>query len=190
MTISLPFAGRSYRVLDFEADVVALIESGAVLRPLTIDASLFPEKLEDVFLTFVHDGQLVGLKGELTSRGGSFVRFQVADGVQRRRYRYTRVDAELPVTVAREGAGAVAGTTVNVAPEGLLIRAALEVELGAQVDVELTLPDRAAPLHLRATVVRHAEDLFAVHFPGDPLARTAIAEYVVDQRAALVCPPF
>src|SRR5262245_9287592 len=98
VTISLPFAGRTYRVLDFEASVVALIESGAVLHPIGVDATVFPEKIDGVFLTFVHEGQLVGLKGGLTTRAGS-LRFQVEDGVQRRRSRYTRVDAELPVMV-------------------------------------------------------------------------------------------
>jgi hypothetical protein len=189
VTISLPFSGRTYRVLDFNATVVALIETGAVLDAGTVDATVFPEQLDDVFLTFVHEGQLVGLKGSLGSRAGS-LRFQVADGVQRRRSRYTRVDAELPVTVAREGGvDATAGTTVNVAPEGLLIRAALEVELGAQVEVVLTLPGGPEPLRLSATVVRHAGELFAVHFPGDPVARAAIAEHVVEQCAAIRSAP-
>jgi hypothetical protein len=181
VTISLP-TGGGYRIADFEATVIAVIESGVAVHPIDVDARLLPERADDVFLTFVHHGQLVGLKGSLTLRRGS-LRFQVADGVQRRRSRYTRVDAELPVTVTR-GEAVVPGTTVNVAPEGLLVKAPLHVELGEALAIDLTLPGQAQPLRLRATVVRHAADLFAVHFPGDPRVRAIIAEYVVEQRAA------
>jgi hypothetical protein len=181
VTVSLPSRGH-YRVADFEASVLAVIESGAALHPLGIDLAVLPERAEDVFLTFVHRGQLVGLKGALTWRGheGS-LRFQVADGVQRRRSRYTRVEAELPVRV---GADRVAGVTVDVAPEGLLVKAPLAVELGQRLEVELTLPGYAPALRLLATVVRHGGGLFAVHFPGDARARAVIAEFVVERRAA------
>jgi hypothetical protein len=182
VTISLP-TGGGFRVVDFEATVIAVIESGVALHPIDVDAVVLPERADDVFLTFVHQGQLVGLKGALTWRGqeGS-LRFQVADGVQRRRSRYTRVDAQLPVTITR-GEQSVAGTTVNVAPEGLLVRASLDVELGETLEIRLSLPGQTQPLRLHATVVRHAGDLFAVHFPGDPRTRAVVAEFVVEQRA-------
>lgn len=185
VTISLPIGGR-YRVVDFEASVLALIESGVALHPLHIDAVVLPQRADDVFLTFVSGGQLVGLKGSLTWRGqeGS-LRFQVADGVQRRRSRYTRVETELDVTVSRSGgADRCTGKTVNVAPEGLLVKAPLDVELGETLELELSVPGQAQPLRLRATVVRHAGGLFALHFPSDPMARAVIAEFVVEHRTA------
>jgi hypothetical protein len=183
VTISLP-PGGGYRVVDFEATVIAVIESGVAVHPLDIDPRVLPERADGVFLTFVHQGQLVGLKGALTWRGhGGSLRFQVADGVQRRRSRYTRVEAALPVAIVR-GEETVAGTTVNVAPEGLLIEAPLPVELGETLAIDLTLPEPGQPLRLRATVVRHAGGLFAVHCPGDPRSRALIAEFVVQQRAA------
>lgn len=190
VTISLPICG-GYRVVDFEAAVLALIESGIVLRPLNVDAVVLPERADDVFLTFEFGGQLIGLKGELTWRGQQGgLRFQVADGVLRHRSRYTRVEAELSVTVAcAGGADRYAGTTVNVAPEGLLVRAPLAVELGETLELDLSVPGHPEPVRLLATVVRHGGGLFAVHFPGDPRARAVIAEFVVEQRAAQALAP-
>ncbi len=46
--------------MDFQATVIALIESGATLHP--IDTALPPGRAENVFLSFVHGGQLVGLE--------------------------------------------------------------------------------------------------------------------------------
>ena len=94
VTVSLPGAS-GYRVSDFSATVVALIETGAVLHPFDVNLDALPARAHHVFLSFVHRGQLVGLKGEMTYDDGRGLRFQVEDGVQRRRNRYTRVDAEL-----------------------------------------------------------------------------------------------
>ncbi len=138
VTISLP-TGSNFRVMDFHATVIALIESGAALHP--IDVALPPGRAENVFLSFVHGGHLVGLKGTLISHAdGRGVRFEISDGVHMRRSRYTRVDAELPVTV-----GGTPGSTINVAPEGLLVKASLTVELGQLLDVTLALPGRRRP---------------------------------------------
>jgi hypothetical protein len=179
VTVSLPPNARGFRVIDFQATVIALIESSVVLHPIELAGTLPPGHAEDVFLSFVSaEGQLVGLKGTLVSddRG---VRFEVRDGVHVRRRRYTRVDAKLPITL--DGS---AGTTVNVAPEGLLVEAPLTVELGQELDLELTLPAYAQPLRLRATVVRHAGGLIALNFhPAHRDARAAIAEFVVERRA-------
>jgi hypothetical protein len=181
VSVSLPMAGRLFRVSDFDATVVALIESGAVLEPLDVHRDVLPARAEDVFLSFVHGGQLVGLKGTLTFDDSRGLRFQVADGVHMRRSRYTRVDASLPVTLQR-GDESVAGTTINVAPEGLLVTAPMSVELGEQIDVTLTLP--AGSLPLRAKVVRHAGGMIALHFAGDRQASAVVAEFVVERRAA------
>jgi hypothetical protein len=186
VTVSLPMAGGRFRVSDFSATVIALIESGAALLPLDVAPALLPARADDVFLTFVHAGRLIGLKGELTQAEGRGARFQVSDGVQQRRDRYTRVDAELAVTVTRgDGAESCPGVTVNVAPEGLLLRAPLAVELGELLTVALALPAHAQPVELRAKVVRHAADMLAVHFGGDRRElRAAVAEFVVERRAA------
>ncbi len=92
-------------------------------------------------------------------------------------------DSYEPLT-DQSGADRCTGTTINVAPEGLLVKAPLDVELGETLELELTVPGHAQPVRPRATVVRHGGGLFAVHFPGDPRARAVIAEFVVEQRAA------
>jgi hypothetical protein len=180
VTVNLPSTGALFRVADFDATVIALVEAGAALDPLAISVDQLPARAEDVFVSFVHGGQLVGLKGTLSWNGQS-LRFQVADGVHMRRDRYTRVDAELRVTL-RRGEETCEGVTVNVAPEGLLVKAPLAVELGDAIDVDLKLPDHA--LTLRSQVVRHAGGLIALHFAGERRElRAAVAEFVVERRA-------
>ena len=185
VTVSLPVGGGRFRVSDFSATVIALIESGAALLPLDVHADVLPKRADDVFLSFVRGGQLFGLKGELTYDAERGLRFQVQDGVQRRRDRYTRVDAELAVTLKRiDGSETCDGVTVNVAPEGLLVNAPLTVELGELITVALALPAFAQPLELRAKVVRHAGGMIALHFGGDRRElRAAVAEFVVERRA-------
>jgi hypothetical protein len=183
VTVNLPSAGALFRVSDFDATVIALVESGAALEPLGISSDLLPARADDVFLSFVHGGQLVGLKGTLSWNGQS-LRFQVADGVHMRRNRYTRVDAELAVTL-RRGDETCEGVTVNVAPEGLLVKAPVTVELGDVLDVGLALPGQPHPLPLRGEVVRHAGGLIALHFAGARHElRVVVAEFVVERRAA------
>jgi hypothetical protein len=183
VTVNLPSSGALFRVADFDATVIALVESGAALDPLDISTALLPARADDVFLSFVHGGQLVGLKGTL-SWNGHRLRFQVADGVHMRRNRYTRVDAELPVTL-RRGDDASEGVTVNVAPEGLLVKAPPAVELGDVVELGLTLPGQPHPLPLRGEVVRHAGALIALHLADTRHElRAVLAEFVVERRAA------
>ena len=168
------------RLRDFDATVVALLDSAVVLQPVEIDFELIPGQTEEVFLSFISGSGLVALKGELTRDGGG-VRFQVRDGVRVRRRRATRVEVQLPVTLAHVGGETVAGTTVNLSPDGVLVRCPLKVELRDRIDVELTLPTRA--LRLRATVVRHSDGMVAVQFDERAGgARNALAEFVVEHR--------
>ena len=184
VTISPP-SGGVVRVSDFHATIIAVIESGAVLHPIDVHSELLPARADDVFLSFVHNGQLVGLKGTLTYKNGS-LRFQTADGVHVRRRRYSRADVQLPVTLKR-GDESFEGTTVNLAPEGVLINASMNVELDDLLELTFTVPGQTQPLTLESKVVRHAGRLVALHFGGAPSGvRAAIAEFVVDQRAALL----
>jgi PilZ domain len=183
VTISLP-VGRTFRVSDFHATVVAIIEPGAVLHAVDVPADALPAHAEDVFLSFVHGHRLVALKGTLTFKPeGGGLRFQTQDGVHVRRSRYTRVEAELPVTLAHAGAEPSEGTTVNVAPEGLLVSSSLAVELDDVLELTLALPRYEQPLRLQAKVVRHAGGLIALHFADRRDVSAAVAEFVVERRA-------
>jgi hypothetical protein len=183
VTLNLPSTGVGLRVRDFDAVVVALVDSGIVLAPRDVVAELLPAEIDDVFLSFVDGRQLVGLKGTLThDRRG--LRFRVSDGVRMRRRGYSRVDAELPVTVRRaDGSDPCRGVTVDVAPEGLLVSARLAVALDDVLELLVTLPAAERPLRLRARVVRHGGGRIALRLLRDaPESRAALAEFVVERR--------
>ncbi|HET6547118.1 MAG TPA: PilZ domain-containing protein [Solirubrobacter sp.] len=180
VTISLPFSGAPLRVSDFEATVVALVRSAIVLEPVSVNADLVPAHAEDVYLSFESEHRLVGLKGELI-RDRRGVRFQAQDGVRARTRGYTRVDVDLPITL-RHATDTCHGVTINVAPEGLLVRADLSTALDDVLEISLKLPRQDRPLALDGRVVRHGSGLIALNFVGSHDAVAAIAEFVVERR--------
>jgi hypothetical protein len=184
VTISLP-AGAPVRLRDFNATVVARVKSGVVLEPIGLLTESLPARSENVFLSFASGSGLVALKGSVTRERG-VLRFQVQDGIRVDARRYTRVDAELTLSLQRADAEkGWSGTTVNIAQEGLLARTQLPATLDDDVEIQLWLPGLEQPLALRTRVVRHASGLVALHF-NDPGAfeQAAIAEFVIEQRLA------
>lgn len=186
VTISLPNIGRQR---DFNATVVARVKSGVVLQPLNADIELVPKLIENVYMSFVSGTGLVALKGTV-SRERVGLRFRVQDGVRVHGRRYTRVDAELRVTLRHvEDTKSCPGTTVNIAQEGMLVNAPLQVSLDDRLEVQLTLPGFEEPLKFNASVVRHAGGLIALHFFGEgPVVQAAIAEFVVERRLHAMSP--
>jgi hypothetical protein len=184
VTISLPSSGAPMRVRDFEATVVALLEYAAALRPIDVDADLIPSRTQDVFLSFVRERRLVGLKGVLT-RNGADVRFRVQDGVRVPQPRHTRVDLQTPVTLRRADGESGGGSTINISADGLLVRAPLAVTVGEPLELSLTLPGQKLALDLHARVVRHGAGMIAIELTGGPPhARAAISELVLERRPA------
>lgn len=184
VTISLP-AGAPVRLRDFNATVVARVKSGVVLDPIGIAAAALPPRSESVFLSFVSGSGLVALKGALTHDRGA-LRFQVQDGIRVHARRYTRVDAELSISLRRADADkGWAGTTVNIAQEGLLARSQFPAAMDDDVAISLTLPGIEQPLELQARVVRHADGMVALQFvDAGPFEQAAVAEFVIEQRLA------
>jgi hypothetical protein len=182
VTISLP-PGAPVRLRDFNATVIARVQSGVVLEPIGLVAEALPQLSEAVFLSFVSGTGLVALKGALTRERGA-LRFRVQDGVRVHARRYTRVDAELKVSLQRADADkGWAGTTVNIAQEGLLTRTQFPAAMDDAVVVTLWLPSIEQPLALQAKVVRHGGDLVALHFVDvGPFEQAAIAEFVIETR--------
>jgi hypothetical protein len=184
VTISLPSSGAPMRLRDFEATVVALLEYTAALQPIDVDAGLIPSRTEDVFLSFVRERRLVGLKGVLT-RNGADVRFRVQDGVRVPQLRHTRVDLQTPVSLRRADGESGRGSTVNISADGLLVRSPLAVTVGEPLELSLTLPGQKHALGLHARVVRHGAGMIAMELAGSPPhARAAVAEFVVEHRRA------
>jgi hypothetical protein len=184
VTISLP-AGAPVRHRDFNATVIARVKAGVVLEPIGVVAEALPQRSESVFLSFVSGTGLVALKGALTRERGA-LRFKVQDGIRVHARRYTRVDAELKLTLQRADADkGWAGTTVNIAQEGLLARTQFPAAMDDQVAVTLSLPGIEQPLPLQARVVRHGGDMVALHFEDvGAFEQAAIAEFVIEQRLA------
>jgi PilZ domain len=166
VTINLP-GGR-----DFDANVVAVAGATAALKPIGFVIAKLPERIDDVLVSFVYGAQLVGLKGSLV-RGTEILRFSVADGVQKRGRRSTRIPAELAITL-----DGVEGTTINIATEGVLVRCDHPVETGDVLQVELALP--SAPLATRGRVVRHADGMIALELHRD--AHGTVGEFVIAEK--------
>jgi PilZ domain len=166
VTINLP-AGR-----DLGATVVAVAGATAALKPVGFVIGQLPPRIDGVLISFVHGSQLLGLKGSLV-RDAEILRFSVADGVQKRDRRSTRVPAELAITL-----DGVQGTTINIATEGVLLRCDRPVETGDVLQVELALP--GAPLATRGRVVRHADGLIALELHRD--AHPTVAEFVIAEK--------
>jgi hypothetical protein len=176
VTINLPEM-RS-RVRDFDATVIATVPSAVILEPVGIDPEVLAGHTDDVFLSFAAGSGLVALKGALTHERGQ-LRFQVQDNVRVRARRATRVDAELPVTVA-----GAEGMTVNVSAEGLLARVEAAVALDDVVEVTVTLAPR--PVSLQARVVRLATGMVALQFaePNPMLEAFVVERRTVEVRGA------
>jgi PilZ domain len=184
VTVSLP-PGAPVRLRDFNATVVARVRSSVVLEPIGVMVEALPQRSEAVFVSFVSGTGLVALKGALTRERGA-LRFQVQDGIRVDARRYTRVDAELAVSLQRTDAEeGWSGTTVNIAQEGLLARTQLPVAMDDDVAVTLWLPELEQPLAPQAKVVRRGGDMVALHFLDvGPFEQAAIAEFVIEQRLA------
>jgi hypothetical protein len=184
VTISLPSTGAPMRVRDFEATIVALLEYTAALRPIDVDPGLIPSCTQDVFLSFLRERRLVGLKGVLT-RNAADIRFRVQDGVRVPQPRQTRVDLQAPVTLRRADGESGTGSTVNISADGLLVRAPVGVTVGEPLELTLTLPGHNHALILHARVVRHGAGMIAMDLAGGPPdPRAAISEFVVERQVA------
>ena len=184
VTINLPSSGAPMRLRDFEATVIALLESTAALRPIDVDAGLIPSCTQDVFLSFLREHRLVGLKGVLT-RNGADVRFRVQDGVRVPQPRQTRIELQTPVTLRRADGQSSSGSTINISADGLLVRAPLPVTVGDRLELALTLPGHKSALDLHARVARHGAGMIAIELAGgSPPARAAISELVLERRLA------
>jgi PilZ domain len=135
-----------------------------------VDAMRVPERVSNSFLTFRHGDSLVGFRGTLfaVKPAGDF-RFVVADQTATQS-RATRINCAARVTIKRvAGDGEAEGTTVNVAPGGLLIDApAARVETGDVIEFMFWHPDQSgAVLTGRGTVVRQGGGMLAVALSPD-----------------------
>lgn len=175
------------RILAVEGMTVALeVENKA-------ETARLPDRVPNAFLTFRHSDSLVGFRGTLhAARPVGDFRFVVADRAATRS-RSTRINCMTRVMVRRlsgdEAGDEVQGTTVNIAPSGLLIEAAgTDAVTGDLVEFHLTHPDNQDKIVSgEATVVRHGEGLVAVAVTDDSTeARAALGALVVARSRAVL----
>jgi hypothetical protein len=118
------------------------------------ETARLPDRVPSAFLTFRHADSLVGFRGTLhAARPVGDFRFVVADHAATRS-RSTRINCMTRVMIRRvsgeEPGPEVQGTTVNIAPSGLLIEAAdTDAVTGDVVEFHLYLPDNHDKTRLR-----------------------------------------
>lgn len=174
------------RMLAHEERTIAL----EIENPL--DAVRVPGRVPNAFLTFRHGDALVGFRGTLFAAqpAGDF-RFVVADQAAQQG-RATRITcaarvALRPISQGADGGEQVEGTTVNIAPGGLLIDAPkARVENGEAIEFQLWHPDRDdTVLSGKATVVRHGGGMLAIALsPDSHEAHAGLGALVVDRSRA------
>ena len=146
--------------------VVAIFGSVAVLHPASAEETRrLPDEVTGAFLSFRHEGSVVGLQGDLQRRG-DYLRFRVSDGVHVPRRGSTRVDAVAPVSVRAADGRTVQGLSVNVGMDGLLAELDEPLRPGEAVEVSLSVPERDEPVRAGGTVVRAEGAQTAVEFSG------------------------
>ena len=148
--------------------VVAVARDEAALRPIVAPRVSRSELEGRASLIFGHRGSLVALKGR--ARWGEEdddLRFRVRDGVQVPQQR-TASRLRIPLDVVVDG---VQARTVDLSAAGLSLEGGRFGGAGAELALELDLPDHEPALRCRGAVVRATSELTAVRFldlaPGE-----------------------
>jgi hypothetical protein len=100
VAVSLPEAGPLHNTA-FNSHILAIAGSTVALEPVSRpQVTWLPEHVQDAFVTFMHKGSLIALKGSLSMRGSvGDLRFKVTDRTRADRRKATRVNACLPVSL-------------------------------------------------------------------------------------------
>ncbi len=158
--------------------VVAVNRDEAALQPITAPRVSRSELEGPASLIFGHRGILVALKGR--ARWGEQdddLRFAVRDGVQVPQQR-SASRLRIPLDVAVDGRHA---RTVDISAAGLSLEGGGFGAPGAEVGLQVDLPDHEGELRCTGTVVRTTDELTAVQFSdlaqpdADRLARFIFA---------------
>jgi PilZ domain len=137
VTMTLPDLGR---VSEFKAYVLGVHRTVATLQPVErVESMWLPPLIENVLMCFPHNGQTVGLKGEL--RSDEMIQFRVSDGVCIPRRRSTRLQLCAPALVTEEGGEVRACQTQDVSADGVTLEGADALRADELVSVTVMLPE-------------------------------------------------
>ena len=183
VVLSLPREETRVRSTALRFRVIAIFGTTAALHPLDPDEiRRIPAEVEGAFMTFRHNGGVVGLQGSV-ERHDDHLRFRVSDGVMVPRRTSTRVEVEAPVTFRREGDQEVGnGVTRNVGVDGILIESGAAVTAGEALELTLALPGAEAELKVGAQVSRTSGDGFAIIYTTvSPEIRKQLGTFVFER---------
>ena len=183
--LSLPREESRKRSDAHRFHVIAMFGSVAALHPVDpADVTRLPEQLPGAYVSFRHEGQVVGLQGTLHRRD-DHVRFKVSDGVTLPRRSSTRVELMAPVTARRRDGSSGAGMTLDVGLDGVRLEADLALAVGEEILLSIAISTRETPLDAAARVVRADGDQFGVAFTSiDQEARRFLGMEIYERSLA------
>jgi PilZ domain len=186
VTMSLPDLGR---VSEFKAYVLGVHRTVATLQPVQRAESMWlPPLMENVLMCFPHQGQIVGLKGEL--RSAEQILFKVTDGVCIPRRRSTRLKLCAPVMLTplsddgeSAGSDSLACQTQDVSADGVTLEGAAALRPDQLISVTVMLPEDGGTFCAEARVAERGDDGVAtVEFTDlDRDDRRRLAVFVTEQ---------
>lgn len=181
VTMTLPDLGR---VSEFKAYVLGVHRTVATLQPVErVETMWLPPQTENVLMCFPHNGQTVGLKGEL--RSGDLIQFRVTDGVCIPRRRSTRLKLCAPAMLAPAGGdGAViACQTQDIGADGLTLEGADGLRPEQLLSITVMLPENSDAFTAQARVTERDDDgVAALEFVGlDRADRRRLTGFVTEQ---------
>jgi hypothetical protein len=181
VSLTLPDLGR---VSEFKAYVLGVHRTVATLQPVErVETMWLPPQLDDVLMCFPHNGQTVGLKGEL--RSGDLIQFRVSDGVCIPRRRSTRLKLCAPamMTPAAGGSEVIACQTQDIGADGLTLEGAAGLRADQEISLTVMLPEESEPFSAQARVTERDDDgVAALEFVGlDRADRRRLTGFVTEQ---------
>lgn len=181
VTLTLPDLGR---VSEFKAYVLGVHRTVATLQPVERAETLWlPPVTENVLMCFPHNGQTVGLKGEL--RSGDMIQFRVSDGVCIPRRRSTRLKLCAPATLtpADGGSEVLACQTQDIGADGLTLEGAAGLRPEQELSITVMLPEDTEPFCAVGRVTeRDGDGVAGLEFVDlDRDGRRRLTGFVTDQ---------
>jgi hypothetical protein len=182
VTMSLPDLGR---VSEFKAYVLGVHRRVATLQPVErVEAMWLPPLVEDVLMCFTHNGQEVGLKGDLRcGERPDMIQFRVSDGVYVPRRRSSRLKLCAPATVTLGEGGELACQTHDIGADGLTLERAPGLRTAQLVSLSVMLPEDDEEVRAQARVTELEEGgVAALEFVAlDRATRRRLIGFVTEQ---------
>jgi PilZ domain len=187
VTMSLPDLGR---VSEFKAYVVGVHRRVATLQPVErVEAMWLPPLIEDVLMCFPHNGQIVGLKGDLRGgERGDLIQFRVSDGVYLPRRQSSRLKLCAPAMLTplasdgRPDGEEIACQTQDIGADGVTLEGVADLRADQLVALTVTLPEDAEAVTVQARVTGLHAGLSSLEFIGiERGTRRRVTAFVIEQ---------